>query len=76
MKANAVDLLDDAAAEHIYQLNHVCVPPPTAGRSVLYGNRLFVVFDCWDFSKKIQLGFREKAFYPSRSKKVRTPHLM
>jgi hypothetical protein len=61
MKANAVDLLDEAAAEHIYQLNHVYVPSPTAGQTVQYENRLFVVFDCWDFSKKIQLAFREKA---------------
>ena len=61
MEANAVDLLDDAAAEHVYQLNHVYIPSPASGRTVLYENRLFVVFDCWDFSKKIQLGFREKA---------------
>ena len=60
MKANAVDLLDDAAAEHVYQLNHVYIPSPASGRTVLYENKLFVVFDCWDFSKKIQLGFREK----------------
>jgi len=61
MKANAVQLLDDAAAEHLYQLNHVYVPSPTAGQVVQCGNRLFVVFECWDFSKKIQLAFREKA---------------
>ena len=61
MKANAVNLLDDAAAEHAYQLNHVYVPSPASGRTVLHEDRLFVVFDCWDFSKKIQLGFREKA---------------
>ena len=61
MKANAANLLDDAAAEHVYQLNHVYIPSPTSGRTVLYENRLFVVFDCWDFSKKILLGFREKA---------------
>ena len=68
MKANAVNLLDHAAAEHVYQLNHVYVPSPAPGRTVLYENKLFVVFDCWDFSKKIQLGFREKA----RSKKTLT----
>ena len=61
MKSNAVNLLDEAAAEHIYQLNHVYVPSPTAGQTVQYENRLFVVLDCWDFSKKIQLAFREKA---------------
>ena len=61
MKANAVQLLDDAAAEHLYQLNHVYVPSPTAGQVVQYENRLFVVFECWDFSKKIQIAFREKA---------------
>ncbi len=59
MKANAVQLLDDAAAEHLYQLNHVYVPSPTAGQVVQYENRLFVVFECWDFSKKIQIAFRE-----------------
>ena len=37
------------------------VPSPTAGQTVVYDNKLFVVFDCWDFSKKIQVGFREKA---------------
>ena len=36
-------------------------PFATAERTVLHENKLFVVFDCWDFSKKIQLGFREKA---------------
>ncbi len=61
LKAGAMDLLDDAAAEHIYQLNHVFVPSPTAGQTVEYEKRLFVLFDCWDFSKKIQLAFREKA---------------
>ena len=61
MKANAMDLLDDAAAEHIYQLNHVYVPSPTAGQTVEFDNRLFVVLDCWDVSKKIPLAFREKA---------------
>jgi len=45
MKANAVNLLDDAAAEHVYQLNHVYIPSPTSGRTVLYEDRLFVVFD-------------------------------
>ena len=58
MKANSMDLLDEAAAEHIYQLNHVYVPSPTAGQTVEYENKLFVVFDCWDFTKKIQLAFR------------------
>ena len=61
MKANTMDLLDEAAAEHIYQLNHVYVPSPTAGQTVQFENKLFVVFDCWGFSKKIQLAFREKA---------------
>ena len=61
MKANEMQLLDDAAAEHLYQLNHVYIPSPTAGQVVQYGNRLFVVFECWDFSKKTLLAFREKA---------------
>ena len=64
MKANAMDLLDDAAAEHIYQLNHVYVPSPTAGQTVEYENMLFAVFDCWGFSEKIQLAFREKDLLP------------
>ena len=46
MKANAANLLDDAAAEHVYQLNHVYIPSPTPRRTVQYKNRLCVVFDC------------------------------
>jgi len=61
MKANAVHLLEEAAAEHVYQLNHVYAPSPAAGREAMLENRLFVVFDRWDFSKKIQVGFRAKA---------------
>ena len=61
LKDNTVNLLEDAAEEHVYQLNHVYVPSPAAGREVMYEDRLFIVFDCWDFSKKIQLAFREKA---------------
>ena len=54
-------LLDDDAAEHVYQLNHVFVPAPAPTHSVKYDGRLFAVFDCWDFSQKLQLGFRSKA---------------
>ena len=61
MKCSADSLLEDNAPEHVYQLNHVYAPSPAAGRSVLYEGMLFTVFDCWDFSKKIQVGFREKA---------------
>ena len=61
MKANVVDLLDDAAVDHVYQLNHVYVPSPTVGKTVMYEDRLFTVYDCWDFSRKIQVAFREKA---------------
>ena len=53
MKANAVQLLDDAAAEHLYQLNHVYIPSPTAGKVVQYDKRLFVIFDCWDFPSRL-----------------------
>ena len=42
-------------------MNHVYIPSPTAGQVAQYGDRLFVVFECWDFSKKTLLAFREKA---------------
>ena len=54
-------LLDDNATEHVYQLNHVFVPAPAQTHSVKYEDRLFAVFDCWDFSQKLQLAFRSKA---------------
>ena len=54
-------LLEESATEHLYQLNHVYVPAPTLSHNVTYEGRLFAVFDCWDFSKKIQLAFRAKA---------------
>ena len=46
MKANAVHFLEEAAAAHVYQLSHVHVPSPAAGREVLLENRLFVVVGC------------------------------
>ena len=72
LKDKAVDLLEDTAEEHDYQLNHVHVPPPAAGREVVYQDRLFVVVDCWDFSKKISLPFVRKPSHPSLSKNALT----
>ena len=54
-------LLDDAETEHVYQLNHVYVPAPAPNHDVLFDKHLFAVLDCWDFSKKVQLPFRQKA---------------
>ena len=61
IRAASVGLLEDAATEHVYQLNHVYVPQPAPTHDVTFDNRLFAVFDCWDFSKKVQLAFRSKA---------------
>ena len=58
----AAHLLGDAA-EHLYQLNHVYVVPPSNTDIIktLDGKRLFAQLDCWDFSNKITLAFRSKA---------------
>ena len=54
------NLLGDAT-EHLYQLNHIYVVPPTKLDAVKSQYGLFANFDCWDSSKKINLGFRSKA---------------
>ena len=54
-------LLGDAT-EHLYQLNHVYVPPPTKEANIkTRDDRLFARFDVWDHTKKITLAFRSKA---------------
>ena len=60
MCASPASLLGDAT-EHLYQLNHVYVPPPTKEASIKYKERLFARFDVWDATKKISVGFRSKA---------------
>ena len=60
LKANSATLLGDAT-EHLYQLNHMYVPQPTKADSILYSDRLFAVFECYDLSKKVSLAFRSKA---------------
>ena len=54
-------LLGDAT-EHLYQLNHVYVMPPTKETNIkTKDDRLFARFDVWDHTKKISLAFRSKA---------------
>ena len=60
MCASPASLLGDAT-EHLYQLNHVYVPPPPKEASIKYKERLFARFDVWDATKKISVGFRSKA---------------
>ena len=73
MKANAANLLDDAAAERVYQLNHAYIPSPTPGRTVQYENKLFLWYSIAGASqKRSNLASARKQFYPSRSKKTLT----
>ena len=72
MKANAVNLLDDAAAEHVYQLNHVYVPSPAPGRTVLYEDKLLWSSIAGASRRRSSLASARKPFYPSRSKKTLT----
>lgn len=61
LKGKHAALLGDAT-EHLYQLNHVYIPPPSKSDSILTRTgRLFSQLDCWDCSKKITLAFRSKA---------------
>jgi hypothetical protein len=62
LKSKHEALLGDAT-EHLYQLNHVYIPAPSKTDSILARtqDRLFTQLDCWDYSKKITLGFRSKA---------------
>ena len=61
IRAASHELLEDDATEHVYQLNHVYVPAPAATQDVMHEGRLFAIFDCWDFSMKLQIAFRAKA---------------
>ena len=72
MKANAVNLLDDAAAEHVYQLNHVYVPSPAPGRMVLYENRLLRSSIAGTSRRRSSWASARKPFDPSRRKKTLT----
>ena len=59
--APSSSILGDAT-EHLYQLNHVYVVPPSKADAIrTKDNRLFARFDVWDYSKKISLPFRTKA---------------
>ena len=58
---NSAGILGELETEHLYQLNHVYVPTPASNHSVLLDGRLFAVFDCWDYSKLVQFGFRSQA---------------
>ena len=59
---DSVGLTRDAT-EHLYQLNHVYVVPPSKTDTIktIKDDRLFAQLECWDHVKKIQLGFRCKA---------------
>ena len=61
MCATATSLLGEAT-EHLYQLNHVYVTPPTKEASIkTKDDRLFTRLDVWDGTKKITVAFRSKA---------------
>ena len=58
----APESLLGAAPEHLYQLNHVYVTPPTVATSIkTKDDRLFARFDVWDHTRKISPAFRSKA---------------
>jgi hypothetical protein len=55
------ELLGDAS-EHLYQLNHVYVVPPSKTDTIkTHDDRYFAQLECWDHSKKVTLGFRSKS---------------
>ena len=59
--ATPASLLGDAT-EHLYQLNHVYVVPPSKSDTIHSSDgRLFALLDVWDYSQKITLPFRSKA---------------
>ena len=62
LKGDHQGLVGDAA-EQLYQLNHVYVVPPSKMDTITTGtnDRLFGVFEVWDYSKKITVGCRSKA---------------
>ena len=76
--------LSKDATEHLYQLNHVYVVPPSPTDVITAGtnDRLFGVLEVWDYSKKISLGCRSKAMlqladcanYPEREKQYKEQH--
>ena len=61
LKTNPASLVEDLAAYHIYQLNHVYVVATAATHDVDYQDRLFSVFDGWGYSRKVQIAYRGKA---------------
>ena len=59
--ATPSSILGDAT-EHLYQLNHVYVIPPSKTDAIKTNDgRLFARLDVWDYSKNITLAFRSKA---------------
>ena len=51
-----------SATEHLYQLNHVYVVPPSKSDTISTNDgRLFAQLDVWGFSQKITVAFRSKA---------------
>ena len=62
LNAKHEELLGDAT-ERLYQLNHVYVVPPSKTDSITAAtnDRLFGLFEVWDYSKKTVLGCRSKA---------------
>ena len=59
--ATPSSILGDAT-EHLYQLNHVYVIPPSKTDAIKTDDgRLFARLEVWDYSKNISLAFRSKA---------------
>ena len=59
--ASSASLLGEDT-EHLYQLNHVYVTPPTKEVNIkTKDNRLFTRLDVWDTTKKMTVAFRSKA---------------
>ena len=59
--ATPSSILGDAT-EHLYQLNHVYVIPPSKTDAIKTDDgRLFARLEIWDYSKNISLAFRSKA---------------
>ena len=51
-----------SATEHLYQLNHVYVVPPSKSDTITtVDGRLFARLEVWDSSQKITVAFRSKA---------------
>ena len=59
--ATPSSILGDAT-QHLYQLNHVYVIPPSKTDAIKTDDgRLFARLEVWDYSKNISLAFRSKA---------------